>query len=78
METIRDLLGELLSLDGSEFHVQYEGHPLRRLADLDEEAWMRVIIGLGAIRQLVVEAEARAIELWSKRWRPEDAAWETA
>ena len=72
METIEDLLVELLVLDGSELHVRYEGDLFRPLDDLDEQAWLSVIIGLGAIRQRAAEAEALAVDAWEMRSRGRD------
>lgn len=72
METIEDLLTELLDLDGSELHVRYEGDRFRPLDDLDEQVRLSVIIGLGAIRQRAAEAEALAVEAWETRSRGRD------
>jgi len=69
METIEDLLAELLDLEGSGFHVRYEGDRLRPIDDFDERAWLSVIIGLGAIRQRAAEAEALAVQVWGERAR---------
>jgi hypothetical protein len=72
VDTLADLLAELLGQDSSGFDLRYAGDGSRRLAELDEQTRRSVISGLGTIRQRATEAEALAIAVWGEHPEPHD------